>query len=369
MQVLKSEILGHKCDFSQDYAGYLKCKLIHSKGVSVIVPDQVYLDWHVGDGEILWFQPCNFFAPLLLNDENGTAHCGLTIDIDSGYSIRVTMDTEGFVRQFNDGSELYRCHIQGPKKLSEMASGVARISTDSYVLIRLFHFTSSESKSAILRSKQLWGSAWNIQGTEKKLTNVTYAYLTHLKHIGTDTDLQRIAMASGGKLHLVIDDAPVPLRVTEKDFARYAQYILALEVYRCSTTDRKQKVTLWVPAELLAPQHMFLHSPYTPPWYYAICSRYIHRIGLIPGCHAQIVDANVIEVASGDRKLFDYIVAGDATTLDGLKAPYDEEDTAHIFKIERVPATSNILDFWFSHANQDLFTNKDIELAEFTLDM
>ncbi len=52
----------------------------------------------------------------------------------------------------------------------------------------------------------------------------------------------------------------------------------------------------------------------------------------------------------------------------GLRAPYDEEDTTHIMKIERIPEDLTILNFWFLRANQDLYSGKDVELQKFHAD-
>jgi hypothetical protein len=60
-------------------------------------------------------------------------------------------------------------------------------------------------------------------------------------------------------------------------------------------------------------------------------------------------------------KHFDYVVVGDATTVEGLAAPYDEEDTRFLLKIERPPAGTNMLEFWFEHGNQDLYSDKRVE--------
>ena len=47
--------------------------------------------------------------------------------------------------------------------------------------------------------------------------------------------------------------------------------------------------------------------------------------------------------------------------LKGLKAPYDEEHTEDIFKIEFVPAGESLVSFWFLKSNQDHFSGKQIE--------
>lgn len=64
-------------------------------------------------------------------------------------------------------------------------------------------------------------------------------------------------------------------------------------------------------------------------------------------------------------KAFDYIVVGDCTTLDGLAAPYDEENTAHIMKVEGMTPGTTILDFWFARGNSDLYTGKTVTMQEF----
>jgi len=64
-------------------------------------------------------------------------------------------------------------------------------------------------------------------------------------------------------------------------------------------------------------------------------------------------------------KTFDYVVVGDCSTLVGLTAAYDEEDTTHIMKLERVPQGRTLLDFWFEYANQDLYSGKQVELQAF----
>ena len=63
---------------------------------------------------------------------------------------------------------------------------------------------------------------------------------------------------------------------------------------------------------------------------------------------------------------FDYIVVGDCSTLDGLAAPYDEENTPHVLKIERVNDGRSFVAFWFSNGNTDLFSGKTPEMQEFT---
>ncbi|MBB5327487.1 hypothetical protein [Tunturiibacter gelidoferens] len=77
------------------------------------------------------------------------------------------------------------------------------------------------------------------------------------------------------------------------------------------------------------------------------------------------LSGDIIEAASVETKQLDYIVVGDATTVDGLAAPYDEEETPYILKIERPDTGNNILDFWVKHANKDLYSVKNSEIGAF----
>ena len=361
---MQSEILGSKNDFSQQYDGYVKCKLMHSRGVSIIVPDQLYLRNVVGDGAILWYQPRNFFACTLGWDENEIS-CGFRIDLDDGYSVDVLFSDRDYIRSFSDGSEFYRCRMNGPKQMPDIASGIARVLEDHSVQLRLFHHTTQAAKTAIADSRQFRGSHWNIQGTSKHLVNVNYAYLTHLKDLRSESDLERIAMSGTRRLWFTVDNAPVPNVLAEDDALLYAPYVLPMEVYHGRLSNLSKKLLFWVPAELLAPQHLFMHSPIDPPWYYEVCCPCIHRIGLAPGGWATLHADGALTVDPGREKNLGYLVAGDATTLDGLRAPFDEENTTYVFKIEDTTADGNMLRFWKNHSNTDLYSGKAVEMQQF----
>jgi len=51
--------------------------------------------------------------------------------------------------------------------------------------------------------------------------------------------------------------------------------------------------------------------------------------------------------------------------LDGLRAPYDEEDTKEKVLIERTSGTDTILDFWFQNGNHDLVKGREVKLQQF----
>jgi hypothetical protein len=60
-----------------------------------------------------------------------------------------------------------------------------------------------------------------------------------------------------------------------------------------------------------------------------------------------------------------YIIVGDCDYMDGLIAPYDEENTSYIFKIEKQDGSKNLFDFWHDNANTDQYSNKQVEYQEF----
>ena len=67
-------------------------------------------------------------------------------------------------------------------------------------------------------------------------------------------------------------------------------------------------------------------------------------------------------MATASPKYFDYAVLGYAVTPEGLIAPFDEEDTRELFKIERC---DDLFAFWTSHSNLDLYTPKQVDLQVF----
>jgi hypothetical protein len=172
-----------------------------------------------------------------------------------------------------------------------------------------------------------------------------------------------IAMASDGKLTLGIDGfEPPSIRPPDWD-VRYKDQILVLPVYRASTTDRTETLEFDIETTLLAPQHVLRHSsPMNPVWY-EIATPFVHRVGVQPSATLKF-NSRRIEYGAAPKRRFDYIVVGDATTVEGLAAPYDEEDTRFLLKIERPSPGTNIFEFWFEHGNLDLYSGKTVETQE-----
>ncbi len=359
---ITSTIFGYGRDYSTVYNGYLKCKLVHAPTFSVIIPDQIYLE-NEGD---CWFQPLAFTANILCKtDKNIMGE--LSIDISMGHTLKIDTSNYDFVRNFDDGSCLYKCQIKGPKKLKEYATGHSYFRKDFTPVLKLYHHTEPETKEEILKCKYLIGSKWNIQGT-KKLTNVSYAYFTCLDKISKPNDLKHIAMASDGKIHLIVDDFNVPGILPLNWQCLYGDKILELMVRRENTLNRKATLSFFVDSTKLASQHIYRHVfTNSNPSYYEICNPFIYRVGLHPNGHLHFEDNNHLAYNSSKIVNFNYVVVGDSTTLEGLSAPYDEENTKDIFKIEKMKNDENILDYWFKESNKDHFSKKEVKYQKFEL--
>lgn len=326
------------------YQGKIKCKLVHHARYSVVVPDQLYLC--VGN-ETLWIQPIFFLAPSLLKiDERKT--CRLFIDISFGASLTVEFESDGLISRLSDGSGFYKCQITGPTLLFKYATGSAQI-LNGVPYLKLFHHTNRKAKESIVGSSEFWTSSWNIQGN-KVLSNISYLYLSPINKIHCDDDLEEIAMSSSGY---------IPLR-TDHNLSETPDELL--KVYRDSTDNRTHSIPVWVRADHLSPQHVYRHEPIDPPIYYEIVCPLIQRVGVNAG---SVVRLNRNTLSPRLPKPSNYIVLGIATTVDGLRAPYDEENTSHVWKIDSLKDTEELIDYWFRNRNSDLFSDLPINLAEF----
>ena len=356
-----------------DVPGWVKVKLVHAPRGSLVVPDQIYLgepDTKARGRRVLWIQPLAFSANYLAKTPTDI-HCGVTVDISCGHTVEVTFAESEFDRALEDGSYLFRCNIRGPDALARYATGTATLGPSGAPLLDLYHHTSTEAKRSILEVRHFRLSRWNVQGT-KTLRNVGYVYLTPLDAIKADEDLQQIAMSADERLFLLRDNAPTPptdkrtlLRLLEQDVGRWRENVLTLRVYRESTRNRRATIPLRVDADLLAPQHLLMHDLTGSAVYYEVNQPFVQRVGLAPDTTLPITVDGGVACRSASVERFDYVVVGDATTLDGLTAPYDEEDTTHVFKVHRVPAGMTPLSFWFARPDQDHFTPLAPRLQEF----
>jgi hypothetical protein len=115
----------------------------------------------------------------------------------------------------------------------------------------------------------------------------------------------------------------------------------------------------------LAPQPIHRHTLPGQPIFCAIVEPYIHRVGVEPD---RVLEHHDDKIADSDDsiKRFDYLILGNASTVAGLEAPFDEENTKEIFKIADTSTSQNILEYWQENNNQDLFSGSSPELIKFT---
>lgn len=328
------------------HRGFIKLRLVHARGRSLLLPDQVVVR---GSGTF-WLQPQWFYSSVLALDEPG--HTALTIAVanpwDRDVVVRVDVRGDDLVTSLNDQSQIYRCVIYGPRNLNRYKAGRARVRTDGGIDLRLYHHTRKGTKPLILTSEHIKASSWNYQGT-KELANCGYAYFTSLDRIETDIDLQRIAMSGTGHIPLRLDQSPAG-----------APPDVVLEVYRERLENRTGRVPLWVPADHVSPSHIWEHHLCGVE--YEIVHPWIYRVGLKPGEAYDFIGDRGTQGQNG-LKRFDYVVIGDCTIKPGLAAPYDEDVTDETFQIQDL-GDRTVFQFWREHSNQQLLSD-DVQKQEF----
>ena len=100
------------------YGGFVKLKLAHAQGFSLILPDLLIIAFNGWR----WFQPKYFSAcNLSFLDEGGYAQWN--VEPVPGVKLLVAITRDRLVRSYPDGSFLYRCHIAGPARLKAHATG------------------------------------------------------------------------------------------------------------------------------------------------------------------------------------------------------------------------------------------------------
>ncbi|WP_152967618.1 hypothetical protein [Pannonibacter phragmitetus] len=336
-------------DTEKQFEGLVKLRLGHAAFGSMLLPEMIFLkrsDWH-------FFQP-SFFGPPILGFNVGpdTHVARFSVDVGGPRATDLTrliveIRSDGLVKRYDDGAQLYSCLIDGPKRLTRFASGRCRRRSDDDFDLRLFHITNPKAFSGIVGSGELRSSRWNLQGT-RELGNVAYVYLTSLPAIDSEEDLRRIAMSSDGIIRF------------QTTSSRAREETLELTVYRENTTGRTARLLVNLASGLLAPPHLLIHRPIGDQPYYEVVGPEIYRIGVQPG--AALTYAKGIATADeASLKRFDYLVVGDASRIEGLAAPYDEEETDQVVHVERLDAGLDLFQFWLEHQNSDQVTNRNPE--------
>ena len=173
---------------------------------------------------------------------------------------------------------------------------------------------------------------------------MAYAYFTSLSQVTSEADLQDMAMASNGRIPLWLDTNAG------------ATPDLVLDVYRASTRDRNASLELWIPAEAISTPYVWMREGFSVC--YELAHPWIHRIGLRPGQRLDFAGGTATP-GPGALRRFDYAVLGDCSTVSGLEAPYDEENTGETFRVQSLEDT-NLFDLNGDAAPGRSFPDDDV---------
>lgn len=333
-------------DALERFEGLVKLRLGHAAFGSMLLPELIFAK----TGGWRFYQPSFFRPPILgFNVEPGLHVSRFNVDVGSPREtdptrLIVEIRSDGLIRRYDDGAKLYRCILEGPSRLLRYSAGRCSPRADDDFDIFLSHITNPAAFAEIRGSGELRSSRWNLQGT-RELANVAYTYLTSLPSIRSEEDLRRIAMSSDGLIRF---------QTTSR---RSREATLELTVYRESTTGRTARLPTTVATNLLAPPHLLIHRPLNDQAYYEVVGPEVYRVGVQPGA-ALAYARGIATVDPALLKRFEFVVIGDASTLDGLSAPYDEEETREVVHIEKLNAGVDLFDFWQANQNSDQVSDR-----------
>lgn len=335
------------------HSGWVKLRLCHAKGRSYFLPDVL-----IGFGGKHFFLP-SFFGPNSISFTKRSTGGGIdqhsatfSMDVAAPRGARaarllVSFSSDGFVRSYDDGAQLYECEYIGELSvpLKPLVAGDCSLMPNGDYALRVYHHTTAASAALISSSGELWSGPYNLAGTEK-LENVAHTYFTTLPEIRDEADLRRIGMSSSGKISFQ----------TTSD--RRGEVVLDLPVYKSTTVNRAVPLAFEVACELLAPAHLLFHSAVgTNSGYYEVVGSEILRVAVKPNANLKL-NGSRVEVATEDLKRFEYVVEGDASSTEGLEAPMREETTKQIAFLERLDKGLDIFQFWLANANTDQFSGR-----------
>lgn len=329
--------------------GFFKCRLVHMPDRSFVLPDVLLSSEMKGE-----FYAPKFFTPnqiAFFGDDGSADFCRLTLELLNGNDVDVAFFRRDLVKACSDGSFIYKCAFSPKvKKGLPEACGRWRRNGKTFELL-LYHHTNATAEIGIRDSRELWSSSWNIQGS-KRLENVSYGYFTSLPKIRNEFHLQKVAMSQFGVSHFLPTNAPYS-----------AEFAAALPVPNRTPTDMGRSLAFWIDMETISPSHIWLHRPWSRPAYYEVVLPHVYRVGVTPGYRIPL-GGNRLAIDPGQAKLLKYVVVGDASTPEGLAAPYNEENTPLVAKIDEVPTGSEIIGRWHEKQNSDLYPTMGVELAQ-----
>lgn len=336
-------------DWVKPYKGKIKCRLVHALGSSVIVPEYVFFNNNT------WLQPLHFIAPILAKLDEDLILTDIFIDVAGGKTVKVRFMNDGLLNILDDNSQLYDCEIYGPSDIESYASGDYQV-INEMIYLKLFHHTNENGYLGIMNTKLLWPSKWNYRGN-KECVEFNFVYFTHIPELKYPSDLATVAMSAEGTIDYMVDSFTQPAAIDKNFREKYKDSIYSANVYRATTKDRNYVIPFFIPVAAIDVKHVYKHLQ-NGRVFYEICFPYIHRLKVTLGSKIPFTDNKVIE----ESRLIvhsEYCIIGDARTTDGLAAPFEEEETQFIFKIEDCGGKS-IPEFWFGNSNTDLYTNKVI---------
>jgi hypothetical protein len=277
--------------------------------------------------------------------------CRFSMVVGNKIAVWVVFFERDKIKTCFDGSVIYRCRFSKYDGEGSLPSDGRWRSRNNEFQLRLYHHTNEAGFSGIHKSQSIWGSHRNIQG-DKWLLNCAYGYFTTLPRILKETDLWEIAMSSSGLTGLIPTNAPY-----------HPRYATLVQIPKQTAVQRSRTLTVWIDCEYLSPNHLWCHKPKDQADYYEVVLPKILRVGLCNGTDMRL-EGNLIRVATEARRVFRYVIVGDADTHEGLAAPYQEEETKSIAAVENIGADDDVIAFWKRKANTNQFDGQEIELAK-----
>jgi hypothetical protein len=303
-------------------------------------------------------QPKQFFSPqffspnlIIFGDDGSAGVCRFYIDVLGRVKLEVAFSPKGLVKACSDGSFIYKCEYKTVDDVGfPSGQGRWRRLGNTFELA-LYHHTNDTAFENIKDGCELWSSAAKIQGT-KSLRNIGYVYFTCIERIQHELHLQEIAMSSSGVAHFLPTNSP-----------NSSQFTRAITVPQQNVVNLRKRLRFWVDTEMISPSHVWLHRPMKQSAYYEVVLPKVFRVGVQPNNTIPFTRRR-LSVPDKSRKILPYVIVGDADSDVGLIAPYHEEETLQIAKVDMIPDGLEIIQQWYKHQNTLLFNNIHVELAK-----
>ena len=332
------------------FHGYLKCRLVHRRGLSFIQPD-IFFGTRTSNE---FFIPQYFSINLISFMDNDECECCIFIDLQDRTRLDVRFTSRSHLVTYKDGSMIYKCVFSPTQKDNRpKPSGKWKYRAPNQYLLRLYHHTNEIGHRGITNSQQIWSCPRNIQGN-LWIKNIAYGYFTDLSRIQNSFDLSLVAMSSSGVTGLLPINAP--------NDPHYATFIPVPEQ---QAIERSFSMPFWISSDLIAPNNLWLKKPSGELPYYETVFPNILRVGVRPSTNLQINNRE-IHVPEKNIKQLKYIIVGDGDSGDGLVSAVREETSSEKAFIECSFRDTDMLKFWKRNANTNPYDPKHPELAIFT---